>query len=301
MIFILQINEKIESLKECKNCKDVQIKKFSPLKDLIDFKILTGDYMKCECGKRPLDIVMSHILKIMIEEELVPEKATLRRNSPVPLSGFYYSSLNPQFIDENTLILLHPDFTPKVASRLMDEVPEVKCVLKGSPQSTVGQMDKDSHVNHFEILEGDDTQINVMRTLIGDKIILVKNQSKHHIEVAMTTEDKLVRLHNYINNNNVKKGIAVDGMCGLGALGIYLVKCGFEKVIFNDINLEMIDALEYNLKINDILDGYEIYNRAFEDLEIDDVDLCVIDAFPSADIGEIVKKAEEMANDVVII
>ncbi len=102
---------------------------------MIDFSTLDGECMKCECGKRPLDIVMSHILKIMIESEIVPEKATLRRNSPVPLSNFYYSSLNPQFIGEKTLILLHPDFTKDVAARLIDEVPEVECVLKGSPQS----------------------------------------------------------------------------------------------------------------------------------------------------------------------
>ena len=297
----MEIDEKIKSLEECEKCRDVQIKKFSPLKDLIDFEILDGEYMRCECGKRPLDIVMSHILKIMIEEGIVPEKATLRRNSPVPLSGFYYSSLNPQFIGEKALILLHPDFTKDAASRLIEEVPEVKCVLKGSPQSTVGQLDKDSQISHFEILEGDDTQINVMRTLIQEKIVLVKRQSRHHIEVAVTTEDKLVRLHNYLNNNDIKRETAIDGMCGLGALGIYLLKCGFEKVIFNDINPEMIEALKNNLEINGISDGYEIFNEAFEDLEFGDADLCVIDAFPGVDIEEIVKKAEKMAENVIVI
>lgn len=297
----MQIDEKIKSLKECEKCQDIQIKKFSPLKDLVDFETLTGEYMRCECGKRPLDIVMSHILKIMIEEEIVPEKATLRRNSPVPLSGFYYSNLNPQFIGEKTLILLHEDFTPDAASRLMDEVPEVKCVLKGSPRDTVGQLDKSSGINHFEILEGDDEQINVMRTLLQEKLVLVKNQSKHHIEVAMTTEEKLVRLHNYLNNNGIKKGTAVDAMCGLGALGIYLLKYGFERVIFNDINPEMIDALKNNLEINDISQGYEIHNEAFEDLKIDNVDLCVIDAFPGVDVEDIVKKAEKIADNVVVI
>ena len=297
----MEIDEKIKSLEECEKCRDVQIKKFSPLKDLIDFEILDGEYMRCECGKRPLDIVMSHILKIMIEEGIVPEKATLRRNSPVPLSGFYYSSLNPQFIGEKALILLHPDFTKDAASRLIEEVPEVKCVLKGSPQSTVGQLDKDSQISHFEILEGDDTQINVMRTLIREKIVLVKRQSRHHIEVAMTTEDKLLRLHNFLNNNGIKNGTAIDGMCGLGALGIYLLKFGFEKVIFNDINPEMIEALKNNLEINGISDGYEIFNVAFEDLEFGDADLCVIDAFPGVDVEEIVKKAEKMAENVIVI
>jgi tRNA G37 N-methylase Trm5 len=244
---------------------------------------------------------MSHILKIMIESGIVPEKATLRRNSPVPLSNFYYSSLNPQFIGDKTLILLHPDFTEEVALKLVDEVPEVVCVLKGSPQVLTGQLDRNSEISHFELLVGDDTQINVMRTLLSQKIVIVKNQSRHHIEVAMTTEDKLVRLHNYLDNKKVNKGVAVDAMCGLGAIGIYLLKYGFGKVIFNDINPEMIEALRNNLEINDVSDNFEISNEAFEDLEIGHVDLCVIDAYPNADISEITEKAEEIADHVVII
>ena len=298
---MINLDEKIDALNQCEKCRDVQVKKFSPLRDLIDFSELDGNYMKCECGKRPLDIVMIHILKIMIEEEIVPEKATLRRNSPVPLSAFYYSSLNPQFIAEKSLILLHKDFTKETASRLINEVPEVKCVLKGSPQIPTGQFDKDSKINHFEILEGDDEQINVMRTLLQEKVVIVKNQSKHHIEVAMTTEEKLLRLHNYLDNNGINKGTAIDAMCGLGALGIYLLKYGFEKVIFNDINPEMIEALRKNLEINDVDGDFEIYNEAFEDLDAEHADLCVIDAYPGADISEITKKAEGIADNVIII
>lgn len=298
---MINLDEKINGLYECENCKDIQIKKFSPIQDMDDFEKLNGEFFKCECGKRPLDIVMSHILKIMIESGIVTSKATLRHNSPVPLSDFYYSSTNPQFINENSLILLHPDFTQKTASKLIKEVPEVKCVLKGSPQILTGQMDKNSEINHFEILGGDDTQINVMRTLLGEKIIIKKHQSKHHIEVAMTTEEKLLRLHNYLDNNQIKKGTAVDAMCGLGALGIYLLKYGFEKVIFNDINPEMINALKDNLEINNIKEGFEIYNEAFEDLNIEKVDLCVIDAYPGTDITEIKQKAEKIADNVIII
>ena len=244
---------------------------------------------------------MAHILKIMVEEDIVPETATLRRNSPVPLSNFYYSSLNPQFLNKSSLILLHPDFNEKVTSRLMNEVSEVACVLKGSPQNTVGMFDKGSQINHFEIMAGDDTQINVMRTLLDEKIIIVKNQSRHHIEVAVTTEQKMIQLHNYLNNNNIKKGIAIDAMCGLGALGIYLLKYGFEKVMFNDINPEMVDQLKANLEINEITDNFEIFNESFEDLEMDKVDLCVIDAFPGANISEITEKAEKIADNVLII
>ena len=301
MISKNDLDEKIEAIRECGNCQDIQIKKFSPIKDYVDFEKLNDDFKRCTCGKRPIDVVMAHILKIMIEEGIVKEGATLRRNSPVPLSKFYYSSLNPQFLSKKSLILLHPDFNHEVAKRLFNEVSEVACVLKGSPQDTVGVFDRDSDINHFEILEGDDTQINVMRTLLGDKIIVVKNQSRHHIEVAMTTEQKLVQLHNYLKNNNVNKGTAVDAMCGLGAIGIYLIKYGFEKVIFNDINPEMIEALENNLEINEITENFEIFNESFEDLDVEHADLCIIDAFPGADVDQITEKAEKIADNVVII
>ena len=295
------LDEAISDIHECENCRDVQIKKFSPVRDVIDFSELDDSYMRCVCGKRPLDIVMAHILKIMIEEELVPETATLRHNSPVPLSGFYYSSLNPQFIGKDTLILLHPDFTDEAALRLVEEVSEVKGVLKGSPSDVVGQFDKDSPISHFELLAGDDNQTNVLRTLLGEKIILNKKQSLNHIEVAMTTEQKLLRLHNYLDNNDVKKGVAVDAMCGGGALGIYLLKYGFEKVIFNDIYPEAIETLKSNLDVNGISEGFEIHNTDFESLGIDNVDLCVIDAFPGCDISEITEKGEKISDNVIVI
>ena len=63
----------------------------------------------------------------------------------------------------------------------------------------------------------------------------------------------------------------------------------------------MIEALKNNLKINGIEEGFEIYNEPFEDLDVGHVDLCVIDAFPGVDIEEITKKAEEIADNVVII
>ena len=295
------LDEKIENLYECENCKDIQIKKFSPLKDMIDFNELTRDYKRCVCGKRPLDIVMSHILKIMIEDGIVGAKATLRKNSPIPLSDFYYSNFNPQFINENTLILLHPDFTKEIAAKLINEVPEVKGVLKGSPQETVGQLNKNSAINHFELLGGCDIQTNVIRTLIKEKIIINKQQSKHHIEVATTTESKLIKLHNHIENNKIKKAVAVDAMCGSGAIGTYLLKYGFEKVIFNDIYPEAIENLKETLEVNGIKENYEIHNEAFEDLEIEPVDLCIIDAFPNDDTTEIIKKAEKIADNILII
>ena len=300
------IADKIADLNPCEKCEDITIKKFSPINELIDFNKLDSDYKKCECGKRPIDIVMSHILKIMIEEEIVPQNATLRRHSPIPLPSFYYSTQMAQFIGKDSVILIHPDFNKKVAERLNNEVDEVKGVLKGNPQEVNDMINKDSPIKNFELLSGCDKRSDVMRTLIKneaelEKIIINKNQHQHHIEVAPTTEEKLIKLHNYLKNSNIKKGIAIDGMCGNGSIGIYLLKYGFEKVIFNDIYSEAIENLKFNLEVNEILGNYEIYNKAFEDLEVEKCDLFVIDSYPQVDIEEIIKKAEKIADNVLII
>ena len=63
----------------------------------------------------------------------------------------------------------------------------------------------------------------------------------------------------------------------------------------------MIEAWKNNLDINDIGGGFEIHQEAFEDLDVGPVDLCVIDAFPQADISQVTQKANEIADNVVII
>lgn len=289
-----------ENLNPCENCQDIQIKKFSPISDYPDYDKLSADFLRCSCGKRPLDVVMAHILKIMIEEKIVGERATLRRNSPVPMPAFCYSTLNPQFINEDALILIHPDFNRKVAERLFSEVPEVKGVLKGSPADTVGIVDKNSERFEFELLSGKSDRTDVLRTLIDEKIIITKDQKNTHIEVASTTEQKLLKLYNYLKHHDFET--ALDGMCGSGAIGIFLIKYGFKKVIFNDINPQAIENLKNNLELNNISEEYyEIHNEAIEDMDLPEVDLAVIDPFPNVDTGDIEDKLSEVAANVLVI
>lgn len=296
------IQEKIDNLHPCENCEDIQIKKFTPIIEYGDYKLIDDDFLRCECGKRPLDIVMAHILKIMIEEEIVPQNATLRRNTPVPIPEFCYSSLNPQFINKDSLILIHPDFNKKVADRLFKEVSEVKGVLKGNPQEIVGMVNKDSDVLNYELLAGSAKRTDLLKTLIGENIVINQDQQKTHIEVANTTEEKLIKLYNFLENNDINTSVAIDGMCGLGSHGIFLIKYGFDKVIFNDVYPEVIDSLKENLKLNGIdEDKYEIYNMPFEDLKIENADLCVIDSFPQSDDEKIIEKADSIADNVLVI
>lgn len=300
------LSEKIDDLNPCEGCHDIQIKKFTPIKDFADYDKLDNDYGRCSCGKRPLDVVMSHILKIMVEEGIVSEKANLRRNSPIPLPAFCFSSLNPQFIGKDSLILIHSDFDKEVANRIFNEVLEVKGVLKGDVSKTIGIFDKDSNEETYEILAGDDSRCDVLRTLIKKddklvKIIINKFQSVNHIEVASTTEEKLLKVYNYLENNDVDKIIAIDGMCGSGAIGIFLMHYGFEKVIFNDINPKLVEITKDNIITNNIDGNYEILNCAFEDLDMTGLDLCIIDMYPGANIEKIKEKANKIANDVLII
>lgn len=297
-----KIQESIDNLNPCDSCRDIQIKKFSPIVDYEDYELLDGEFLRCSCGKRPLDAVMASILKIMVEEEIVPKRATLRRNSPVPMPAFCYSSLNPQFIGEDALILIHPDFNKKAAERLFNEIPEVKGVLKGSPADTVGILDINSDSFEFDLLAGKSDRIDVLRTLIKDRIVIGKDQKNSHIEVASTTEGKLLKLYNYLKGLDDDLEIAIDAMCGSGAIGIFLIKYGFKKVIFNDINPQAIENLKANLELNDIpKDAYEIHNEAIENLDVPEVDLAIIDAFPSVDVSDIEAKLESAAKNVLII
>ena len=43
---MIDLDGKVEALRECEKCQDIQIKKFSPLKDLIDFDVLDGNVEK---------------------------------------------------------------------------------------------------------------------------------------------------------------------------------------------------------------------------------------------------------------
>ena len=99
----------------------------------------------------------------------------------IPLPAFCFSSLNPQFIGKDSLILIHSDFDKEVASRIFNEVLEVKGVLKGDVSKTIGIFDKDSTEETYEILAGDDSRCDVLRTLIkkDDKLVKIISNFNH--------------------------------------------------------------------------------------------------------------------------
>ncbi len=88
----------------CNKCKDPKLKKFKPLKDQIDLEKLDANYGRCNCGKRHLDLVMAHTLKIMIDEGIRDEKSTLR-NTCTPLITPAYPTKSAPYLTEKSMVI----------------------------------------------------------------------------------------------------------------------------------------------------------------------------------------------------
>jgi len=61
--------------KPCNDCKTGKIKKFSPLAEQINLDEIDNHFGSCNCGKRHLDVVISHVLKVMMDEGIKDKKA----------------------------------------------------------------------------------------------------------------------------------------------------------------------------------------------------------------------------------
>jgi hypothetical protein len=269
--------------KPCPNCLNITLKKFKTLNQQLCIKKLDNDFARCKCGKRSLDIIMAHVLKIMNENGIL-KKPLLLKNGPKPLIRILESENKFISLGKNSLILLHPDFDKKIADILINEVYEVFGVLKGDSNALVGNLTINNSLNTYELLAGCDIRCDIIKSPAGE-IIINKKQSLFHLEFSPSMENKILKLDNYfksefINTENIKNLSILDATCGTGSLSIYSLKYGFENVFFNDISKTSIDASIVNLKANgfdvkipeknsDDLIAYgtmfKIYNQSIED------------------------------------
>lgn len=328
---------------KCPNCEKesfIEIKKFKPLNEQLDLNTLDDNLGRCSCGKRHIDIVMAQILKIMKEENIELRRFILR-NGPTPLLTPMFNNKNEPFIEKNSLIILHPKFTKDIAKKIMDEVSEVKGVIKGDPKDTIGFIDINSEAVSYELLAGSDIRCDIVQTPVGE-IVINKIQHLSYLEFPPSMENKIKKLWEYIQTRQLSKEeisnlTAIDGTCGNGTLGIFLLKLGFKKVIFNDIwrpstvmtsiNLNangfpLNEEIEYskdsynidnviNIKnidnINSISTGnnFEVYNLPFEKLNKvfskETFDICILDCFPGVNTTHLENIAKSLAKDVLII
>jgi len=321
---------------ECLNCekeRTIEIKKFKPLNEQLKLDKLDDNFGRCSCGKRHIDLVMAQILKIM-KEENIEFKRFILRNGPTPLLTPMFNNKNEPFIEKNSLIVLHPKFTKNIAKRIMNEVSEVKGVIKGDPKDTVGLIDTNSEAISYELLAGSDIRCDIVQSPVG-KIVINKIQHLSYLEFPPSMENKIKKIWEYIQTKQlspkeIRNLTVLDGTCGNGTLGIFLLKLGFKKVIFNDIWKPSTVMTSINLKANgfpinkeikrlkDIYNtpdvnnmptyngnNFEAYNLPFEELnEIfskKTFDICILDCFPGVNTNDLEKIAKSLAEDVMII
>jgi len=300
--------------KACDGCEDIKIKKFSPLSRQIDVDLIDADFKRCSCGKRHLDVLMSHILKIMIEEGVKNKKTSLR-NVCVPLITPAYPLDSVPYLFENSLVILSEEMDEKCAQRIVREVPEVKGVLKGNLKDTVGIKDAETGPNTYELMAGCDLRCDIIYTP-WDILCINKYQGQIHIELPQPLPPKIKSLKRILDKYD--RPSVLDCTCGPGTLGIAALLSGASRVVFNDLWYPACQATAMNLEINGFPvnytgdiggliasgDNFKVYCKDIKDLIPvlkDKFDLCLIDMFPGVETQAYVEAVNYICKDVVII
>lgn len=298
----------------CNNCNTWKLKKFSPLADQIDLDKINNDFGRCRCGRRHLDIVIAQILKIMIREGIKDKRSTLRETC-VPLITPAYPTDRIPYLKENSLVILSDKININCAKRIVDEVSEVKGVLKGDPKITVGIKDAGSEPYVYELLSGCDMRCDVIKSSFG-AICIWKNQSKIHIEFSRSKSPKIEILEEILKKHD--KPRVIDCTCGPGTLGILCLKAGAREVLFNDLWYPAAKMAAINLEVN----GFPVkmnnkkkgliasgHNAAVCCMDIrklhsvidEGYDICIVDTFPEVDPGGFVDVAKKIGDEVIVI
>jgi len=300
--------------KPCKDCKTEKIKKFSPLAEQINLDEIDNYFGSCKCGKRHLDIVMSHVLKVMIDEGIKDKKANLR-NSCVPLVTPGYPTDSVPYLPKGSLVILSNEIDKKCAERIIKEVEEVRGVLKGDIRKTVGVKDSDSNPHVYELLAGCDLRCDIVQTPYG-ALGIYKYQHEIHIEFPKVKSPKIEILEKALKDYD--KPTVLDCTCGPGTLGIACLKANAQKVVFNDIWNPAIEITLINLEANGFPvklsggeeeliasgDKFEVYSMDVRELTnyLDEkFDICIIDTFPGMDTTEFVEAAGKLGKKIVVV
>ncbi len=300
--------------KPCENCKKYKFKKYSPLKNQIELKELNANFGMCICGKRHLDVVMAHVLKIMIDEGIKTEGSTLR-GVCVPIITPAYPLDSVPYLSENSLVILSEEMDKICAEKIIKEVPEIKGVLKGDLKDIVGIKDSNSIPNTYDLLGGCDLRCDIVKTPWGI-VYIYKYQGKMHIELPKPLSPKIIQLKNVLDKYDHPK--ILDCTCGPGTLGIAALLAGANRVVFNDVWFEAAQTTAMNLEINGFPteylgtdkgliacgDNFEVYCLDIKDIKsvLDySFDVCLVDVFPGVDPRSFKEAVECICQEVVII
>ena len=298
----------------CDKCKDPELKKFKALKDQMDLEKLDANFGSCKCGKRHLDLVMAHILKIMMDESVRDEKTTLRNTCTPLITPAYPTKLAP-YLPKNSMVILADDITKSCAERIINEIPEIKGVLNGDIHQTVGIKDFDLPQHTYKLLAGCDMRCDVVLTSY-DTLCIYRTQAEIHVEFAKPISPKVEILKKIIDKYNTPT--VLDCTCGPGTLGITCLKAGAKRVVFNDLWYPSAKMALLNLEVNGFkTDFYAVKKgligsgkkfdvycedvRNLKEILNEKFDICIVDTFPGVDTEEFIDSVKELCKEVVVI
>ena len=298
-----QVLKDIEGLYQpCPDCSEKKLKKAIPLKRQIKLSKINRDYLKCKsCGKRHIDLVMAHVLKIMIDEGQISESASIRQvGVPLITPAIFLDKL--PYVSEQSLVIITTFCDKQTAIKIIEEIPEIKAIIKGDTKITVGQINENESVTNYELLSGCDIRCDIQYTDFGP-ILIYKNQSKLHIEYPKEKSPKIQQLSSLLDK--YENPTILDAMCGPGTLGIYALMKNAKKVVFNDIYDEALESLKINLNVNEINENtYDILNEDLMNLPNileEKFDIGIIDTFPNNDTSEYIENLKKLCDEIIII
>jgi hypothetical protein len=186
----------------------------------------------------------------MVEEgEMLPTDPLYSVGTPLVHPGF--SMPSPPFLSEKSLLLLSRHATQKTAERIMQEVPEIRGVVK-SGDFVPGVIDEQSLVSLtpppvYELLAGCDVRADIFYTSTGP-LVLYKQQSQIHIEFPRGYEPKILSVERRINA--ALPAVFVDACSGIGTLGLTAARLGIRRIVMNDAWYVAAFWAAYNVRVN---------------------------------------------------
>jgi hypothetical protein len=242
---------------KCDKCTDLILDKTAAL-DL--FKINFNDSYCNKCGKRPLDAVMAHILALSLDDQKHPDFTLREVGTPLLCPGVRTYSV-PVLAHNSLIILTKEQQIADAAYQIVDEVTEVKGVIRREDERVIGLVDSDTSPYTCDLIAGCDVRSDLITSAYG-QILIYKSQSKAHIE-----HDNAIKMLK-LGSLPIEDSVVLDGLSGPGTLGLMSVLMGASKVILNDAWLPFIKNAYLNLHVNkNILGIKSIRKESFEGLK----------------------------------
>lgn len=200
----------------------------------------------CTCGKRFIDEVFAHIYVIMVEEGVFAGNEPLAQiGMPLIHPGFFMRE--PPHLPAGSLVLVSAVVTPGVAVRLVDEVPEIRGVVRsGDFVPGIADPDLGGVPGAYDLLAGCDVRANIYPTSCGP-LVLYQQQSQIHIEFPRNFNPKIDSVERKITLNTQW---FVDAACGVGTLGLTAARLGVPHVVMNDAWFSAAFWSAFNISVN---------------------------------------------------